>query len=66
MTQALSLDQCPFPGWKSWVRRAVFLSPKEFPGLPSGRKAARLPLLCPSQLQTGEAWDRGNARSSGN
>ena len=42
VTQALSLDQDPFLGWKSRVRRAnVLLSPEEFPGLLSGRRAAR-------------------------
>lgn len=45
MTQALILDQGPFLGWKSRVRRATVLFPEEFPGLPSGRRAARLPLL---------------------
>lgn len=46
VTQALILDQGPFLGWKSWVRRAtVLLFPEEFPGLPSRRRAARLPLL---------------------
>lgn len=46
VTQALSLDQGPFLGWKSRVRRTnVLLSPEEFPGLPSGRRAAQLPLL---------------------
>lgn len=50
VTQALSLDQGPFLGWKSRVRRAnVLLSPEEFPGLPSGRRASiSLPLLVPA------------------
>ena len=53
MTQALSLDQGPFLGWKSRVRRAnVLLSPKEFPGLPSGRRAARLPLLAATRASS--------------
>lgn len=45
------LGQSPFLGWKIWAKRAnVFLSPKEFPGLPSGKKAA--PCSYSSQLPT--------------